>query len=330
MSWLTFQFKPFRSQGMRQKSYPAILRLCAFAVIASLLPGCQPEETGFADLPDFDGQRAYAEVEALVQYSPRDAGTSEGWKAAKHIFQRLETFGVKADMDTFVDMTPEGEKTMINVIGMIPGKTEEWIILGSHFDTMPGIDDFQGANDSGSSTGVLLELARILSESGLVPDIGIMFAFFDGEEGIAGYIPGDGLHGSRHMAKQLLESGEHKKIRAMILLDMVGDKDLKFTIPYNSSRDLVKETLTAAHELGLRDHFSLSRSMITDDHVPFLEIGIPAIDLIDFKYGSEPGLNDHWHTEADHLQNISAESLEITGKVTLQILKQITLMQNTE
>ena len=309
------------TKAQRTRSVLA-LGLCAF-----LFPmvGCLKEQA--KELPEFDGQRAFAEVEALVQYSPRDAGTSEGWKAAKHIFQRLKTFGVEADMDTFTDMTPNGEKTMINVVGTIPGKTKEWIILGSHFDTMPGIEGFQGANDSGSSTGVLLELARLISESKIVPEIGIIFAFFDGEEGIAGYIPGDGLHGSRYMARKLEETGDHKKVRAMILLDMVGDKDLKFTIPYNSSRDLVQETLNAAYVVGVREHFTLSRVVITDDHVPFLEIGIPAIDLIDFKFGSEPGLNDHWHTEADNLQNISADSLEITGNVMLQILKQIALAQ---
>ncbi len=259
----------------------------------------------------------------MVQFSPRDAGTSSGWKAADHIFQRLERFGVSAKIDTFTDMTPDGEKTLRNVIGRIPGKTDQWVILGSHFDTMPEIPNFQGANDSGSSTGVLLELARILSNSKNVPDIGIIFAFFDGEEGIAGYIPGDGLHGSRHMALQLLQTGAHKNIKAMILLDMVGDKDLNFTIPYNSSKVLVQELLDAAHATGNRSYFSLSRSIITDDHVPFLEIGIPAIDLIDFRYGSESGLNDHWHTESDSLKNISAASLEITGNTTLQLLTQL-------
>ena len=291
-----------------------------------ILTGCKEKAPG--NLPQFDGERAFEEVEALVKFSPRDAGTPEGWKAAKHIHQRMESFGVETDLDTFTDMTPEGEKTFINVVGTIPGKTKEWIILGSHFDTMPGIENFQGANDSGSSTGVLLELARMLADS--QPERGIIFAFFDGEEGIAGYIPGDGLHGSRHMAKQLVATGDHQKIRAMILLDMVGDKDLQFTIPYNSSRELVQEVLNAAYATGHRDRFTLTRSIITDDHVPFLQIGIPAIDLIDFKFGSEPGLNDHWHTKADNLQNISIRSLEITGEITLQILSQIAFKGNGE
>jgi Zn-dependent M28 family amino/carboxypeptidase len=281
-------------------------------------------------LAAFDGQRAYEEVEALVQFSPRDAGTPNGWKAANHIADRLKKLDISTEIDTFVDMTPDGEKTMRNVIGRIPGKTDQWVILGSHFDTMPGIEDFQGANDSGSSTGVLLELARIMSASGIVPDVGLVFAFFDGEEGIAGYIPGDGLHGSRRMASSLVRTGEHKAVKAMILLDMVGDKDLNFTIPYNSSRVLVQDLLEAAHTAGHREYFSLSRSIITDDHVPFLEIGIPAIDIIDFRYGSEPGLNDHWHTDSDHLENISAESLQITGETTLQLLKKLVLEINTD
>ena len=309
---------------------PAFRNFASAGLCVFLFPmlGCQPEPIG--ELPEFDGQRAFAEVEALLQFTPRDAGTPNGWKAAEHIADRLKNFGVSTEIDTFTDMTPDGEKTMRNVIGRIPGKTDQWIIVGSHFDTMPGIEGFQGANDSGSSTGVLLELARIIQASGIVPDIGIVFAFFDGEEGIAGYIPGDGLHGSRRMASSLALTGEHKDITAMILLDMVGDKDLNFTIPYNSSRILVQQLLDAAHATGHREFFSLSRSVITDDHVPFLEIGIPAIDLIDFRYGSEPGLNDHWHTESDNLENISAASLQITGETTLQLLKQLIIHENTE
>ena len=300
----------------------ALLLACLFSLF-----GCQQEITP----QPFNGERAFAEVAALVEFSPRDAGTPEGWKAAEHIFQRLESFGVEAEIDTFVDMTPDGEKTMRNVIGRIPGKTDRWIILGSHFDTMPGIDNFQGANDSGSSTGVLLEIARMLAVSKQVPEVGLIFAFFDGEEGIAGYVQGDGLHGSRRMAGSLVRSGEARKIDAMVLLDMVGDRDQHFTIPSNSSRGLVKEVLDAAHASGHRDRFSLSHgSVITDDHVPFLKIGIPAIDIIDFRFGSEPGLNDYWHTEADSLENISAESLQTIGEITIQLLKQLAFLSNTD
>lgn len=305
-----------------RRIHPVLLSVCAL-----LMLGCQQEEE--VVIPSFDGERAFSEVVALVEFSPRDAGTPNGRKAAEHIYHRLESFGVLAKIDAFVDQTPEGEKTFHNVIGRIPGKTDQWIILGSHFDTMPGIDNFQGANDSGSSTGVLLETARMLA--GQTPDIGVIFAFFDGEEGIAGYGPDDGLHGSRYLAGRFVKSGEVAKIKAMVLLDMVGDKDLHFTIPYNSSRSLVKEVLDAAHATGNRDRFSLSRgSIITDDHVPFLNAGIPAIDIIDFRYGSKPGLNDFWHTADDNLENIAESSLQITGEIILELLQTLSFYKNSE
>ena len=315
---------------IKHPANPVILsKTVLLLTISFSLVGCQPEES--TELPPFDGERAFAEVAALVEFSPRDAGTPEGRKAANHILERLESFGIDAKIDTFTDMTPDGEKTMHNVIGKIPGQSGLWIILGSHFDTMPGIENFQGANDSGSSTGILLELARQLPETGIVPEVGILFAFFDGEEGIAHYIPGDGLHGSRHMAEALVESGEAGKIQAMVLLDMVGDRDLHFTLPANSSPELVKQVLDAAHATGHRSRFSLARGMaITDDHVPFLEAGIPAIDIIDFRFGSAPDLNDYWHTSADDLDHISAESLEAVGEIVLQLLKQMAFSENTK
>jgi Zn-dependent M28 family amino/carboxypeptidase len=305
-----------------------ILR-CLLSAVLVLLTSCRPEEE--EEMAAFDGQRAYAEVESLVAISPRDAGTPGALEAAAHIRSRLEAFGVQARMDTFTDMTPNGEKTFHNVIGEIRGNSDRWVILGSHFDTMPGIENFQGANDSGSSTGVLLELARMLATRGAVPQTGIQFAFFDGEEGVAHYIPGDGLHGSRWHAAQLKASGAAERIDAMILLDMVGDRDLHFTIPANSSASLVKEVLNAARDCGYRDRFSLDRtSVITDDHVPFLRIGIPAIDLIDFKYGSAPGLNDYWHTADDNLDHISAESLRITGEIVARLLDTKLFGANTD
>lgn len=302
---------------IRRRASTRILRALGALVVIAALSGCKPEEAE-TTLSPFVGGRAFNEVTALVRFTPRDAGTPGARNAAEHILQRLENFGVQAKIDTFKDQTPVGEKTFHNVVGRIPGKTDRWIILGSHFDTMPGIENFQGANDSGSSTGVLLELARKLS--GQEFELGIIFAFFDGEEGIAHYRPGDGLHGSRHMATQLEDSGEVNKIDSMILLDMVGDPDLNFTLPYNTSSELAQDFLAVAQKTGQRSRISLSKSNIIDDHVPFLKIGIPAIDLIDFKFGSEPGLNNYWHTSDDNLEHISAESLQITGNLVQELL----------
>ena len=267
----------------------------------------------------FSGERAFEEVKQIVAYSPRDAGTDGGHKAAAHIASRLEMLGLSVKLDHFTDTTPEGLKNMINVLGFLPGTSGDWIILGSHFDTMPGIDHFQGANDSGSSSGVLIELARILRDKEL--HHGLIFAFFDGEEGIANYIPGDGLHGSRHFANQLKEQGELDHYHAMILLDMIGDKNLTFTVPANSDPKLLKLLIAAAERLNVRNKIQLHRhTTIIDDHVPFMDIGIPAIDLIDFNFGSHEYANDYWHTKEDSMDKISPGSLKISGEIVLEML----------
>ena len=282
---------------------------------------CQEEKSNTLR---FSGERAFEEVQQIVAYMPRDAGTPGGQKAANHIAARLETIGLRVTMDYFTDTTPEGLKNMVTVLWFLPGSSGHWIILGSHFDTMPGIDNFQGANDSGSSTGVLIELARILRDQEL--HHGLIFAFFDGEEGIANYIPGDGLHGSRHFANQIKNEGELERYLAMILLDMIGDRNLTFTVPANSDAMLLDLLLKAADRLNVRNKIQLHRhTTIIDDHVPFLEIGIPAIDLIDFKFGSHDHANDYWHTDEDSMDKISPESLKISGQITLEMLDELGL-----
>jgi Zn-dependent M28 family amino/carboxypeptidase len=283
------------------------------------LSACQQDTV---ELPAFDGDKAFQEVERLVAFSPRDAGTPGGHAAANHIANRLIEMGLAVEIDPFSDSTPEGTKEMMNVLAYLPGSSGDSIILGSHFDTMPGIPNFQGANDSGSSTGVLIELARVLKNQSLRH--GIIFAFFDGEEGIANFIPGDGLHGSRHYAARLLKEGQLERYRAMILLDMIGDRNLTYTVPANSDPKLLKSLIKAARKLNVREKIILRpHTIITDDHVPFLDINIPAIDLIDFYFGSQENLNDYWHTEKDSLDNISAESLKISGDLTLEMLRDL-------
>lgn len=283
------------------------------------LSACQQETV---NLPAFDGEKAFQEVERLVAFSPRDAGTPGGHAAAQHIADRLEQIGLLVEIDAFTDSTPEGLKDMMNVLAYLPGRSGDSIILGSHFDTMPGIPNFQGANDSGSSTGVLIELARVLKNQPL--NHGIIFAFFDGEEGIANFIPGDGLHGSRHYATRLQKEGQLERYRAMILLDMIGDKNLTYTVPANSDPKLLKSLIKASRKLDVREKIVLRpHTIITDDHVPFLNINIPAIDLIDFYFGSQDKLNDYWHTEQDSLDKISTDSLKISGDITLEMLRDL-------
>lgn len=283
-----------------------------------LLAGCSKPGS-----PGFSGDNAFTETEALVEIRPRDAGTEGAQRAAVHLKEKLSEFGLKTGIDTFSEETPSGGLVFHNVLGRLPGKTKRLIVIGSHFDTKSGISpDFQGANDSGSSSGALLELARVLSEKGPM-ETEFLIAFFDGEECREQYGPNDGLHGSRRLAQQLVESDDARHVEAVIILDMIGDKDLNVTVPRNSSRELIKELFSAAHQQGVRPVFSLGKGAILDDHIPFLQAGMPAIDLIDFQYGSAPGLNDYWHTVEDSMDKLSEESLQVIGNAVLQMIENL-------
>ena len=292
--------------------------------IAVVLMGCSkpaPPVSGPAQFePEkFDGQRALAEAQAMVDLGPRDAGTEGAEKAALAIAERLKAHGVEARLETFTNATPLGPKPFRNVVGEVSGDGSGVIILGSHFDTKSGIPNFQGANDSASSCGALLELARVVADS---PRVGatVRFVFFDGEECMVSYMPNDGFQGSRFHVDQLQREGQVSNVLAFILLDMIGDKDLTVTLPRNSSSSLLNAVLQAAHAEDARGNFSLLPNDVGDDHVAFLAAGIPAVDLIDFAFGSAPGLNDYWHTPDDTMDKISAESLQIIGRVTLRVV----------
>ncbi len=290
------------------------------------LTGCQPTpEAPPSPTPDLDpslvsGERAFAQVRQLVAITPRHSGSEGAARAAEHLRQSLAPFTATCHIDAFENETPQGPLTFRNVIGLLPGAGSNLVILASHYDTKSGIaDNFQGANDSGSSSGLLLELARILHAQQPLP-FSIMLAFFDGEECMKAYGENDGLHGSKRLVEQLQERGQLPDVKAMILLDMIGDRDLTVTIPRNVDRQLVAMAFDAARAAGIRNKFSLPRVSIVDDHVPFVEAGIPAIDLIDFQHGSSPGLNDYWHTEQDTLEHISPDSLQSMGQVVIHIL----------
>jgi glutaminyl-peptide cyclotransferase len=234
--------------------------------------------------------------------------------------------GIAASLDEFEEETPAGKIVFRNVIGSLPGRDTNdrpvvsWIVLAAHYDTKSGIaQDFEGANDSGSGVGMLLELARVIKNSADLP-ANFVFAFLDGEECVNHYDENDGLHGSRHLAGQLVKDGRSRKARAVIILDMVGDRDLNITIPRNSVFSLVSALFGAAEAEGTRAQFSLSSGPILDDHEPFISAGMPAIDIIDFEYGSRPGWNDYWHTPQDTLDKLSVSSLETVGRTTLRFL----------
>lgn len=302
----------FKNNGFT-RSVPAVLLAAGFLVVS----GCGEKQSAV-----FDGQKAFAETDALVKIGLRDAGSGGARRAADHLESRLTALGFKTTVDTFREETPNGPMFFNNVLGRLPGKNaERLIIIGSHFDTKRGVSsDFQGANDSGSGTGVLLELARVLAERASF-DTDILVAFFDGEKCRGEYGPTDGLHGSRHLAQQMYDAGGVAHVEAVVILNMVGDQNLNITIPRNSSRSLVKNLFDAADELGFRPSFGLAQKSIVDDHIPFFLAGMPVINVIDFEYGSRPGLNDYWQTRDDTMDKLSAKSMEQIGQTVVRMIE---------
>ena len=314
--------KPRPSSSSRGVHAAAALLLCL------LLSGCgqtdtapvKPEPLTFTAA---QATSAMSRVTAFVtDCTPRDAGTPGAEKAAVWLRDALTADGIDATIDRFTEPTPHGAREFRNVIGELPGTGDEWIVLLSHFDTKCGIaPHFQGANDSGSSTGLLLELAAALRTGGSCARPPILFGFMDGEECMLGYSDRDGFHGSKHFARKLKREG--RKIKAVILMDMIGDRDLKITIPRNGTAALRLLALEAAEAVGHRDKIGLIDGAILDDHQAFLDLGYPAIDLIDFQYGSRPGLNDYWHTPQDTLDKLSTDSLLVTGRIVTEMLNRL-------
>ena len=281
------------------------------------LAGCSMKTTAPAiRVEDFNSERAFRDVQQLVAIGPRVSGTPALTNAANYIASQLKAAGLEVEDQEFTAPTPVGPVRFHNIVGKTRtgnGGAGKVIILGSHFDTKFFPDfKFVGANDGGSSTGLLLEMARVLAKQ---PDV--WFVFFDGEEAREEYGPEDGLTGSRFFVEQLKADNRTKWIKAMVLFDMIGDRDLNITIPSDSTPGLVQQTFDAARAVGHRDAFAYRPRDTLDDHVPFLQAGIPAVDIIDFDYGPDNGF---WHTDKDTLDKISPRSLEMVGRTGLKLV----------
>lgn len=265
-----------------------------------------------------DADIAYDTASELVKkHTPRDSGTLSSRRAADFIYDRLKASGAKAELDFFKADTPAGERYFVNVESAFVSNTNnEWIVFVSHFDTKKGVA-CPGANDGASTTGLLIALAGKLVKQN--PEkTNILLLWTDGEECFNDYAENDGLWGSRHAAKKLKDSGV--KVRAVVCFDMLGDKDLKITIPENSHQGFREGVLKIAKRKNLADKIVAVDDIVIDDHVPFLEAGFKAVDLIDFDYGSRPGLNDYWHTSKDTIDKISRESLLLAGEIATWLI----------
>ena len=265
----------------------------------------------------FSGDKALAHVQRLVDLGPRTPQSEAIEKSRAYIKQELNSSGWRVTEQPFTDETPRGQVRFVNLIARFGtiGKTTDLFLLCSHYDTKV-FDTFRfvGANDGGSSTGLLLELARVLAQQPRLAEK-IELVFFDGEEAFENFSNTDGIYGSRHFAHELRQDGSAKSFRGGILFDMVGDRSLDITFPPNSPIKITRDIFASADALKLRNYFTYFDQDVTDDHSPLNAVGIPVVDVIDFHYPP-------WHTADDTMDKISAQSLQIVGSVAAYYLSE--------
>jgi glutaminyl-peptide cyclotransferase len=282
-----------------------------------------PLAAGPAELwKEFSGPKAFEEVRQQVAIGARPSGSPALEKARTLIEGSLKKSGWQVERQTFTDETPRGPIIFVNLVARFippglpaaPTHTQRAIVC-SHYDTKRfSTINFVGASDGASSTGALLELARVLA---LAPALAVQveLVFFDGEEAIVQYSEKDGLYGSRHYASELRGSGRAGQFKLGILWDMIGDKDFGITLSPDSPQELARDILAAADALKVREKFTYYDRNIYDDHVPLNTIAkIPTIDLIDFDYL-------YWHTADDTLERLGPDGLQHTGAITLYHLR---------
>ena len=271
----------------------------------------------------FNGTRALADVRKLVAIGPRVAGTPGAAKARDYITEQLKAAGLAVQEQAFDASTPRGSVHMINLLAVIPGIPPaeapsqvpvQRIIVAGHYDTKLFKEfTFVGANDGGSSAALLIELARALKPRTLPMDVELLF--LDGEEAVGEWQDSDHTYGSRYYVQAAKKAGALKTIGALVLVDMIGDKDLRIMKEANSTPWLTEAVWSAASRLGRRE-FVGETTTIEDDHLEFLEAGVPAVDIIDLDYPA-------WHRAGDTLDKLSATSLQSVGDVVVAALGDI-------
>ncbi len=287
--------------------------LLQFLTLAVLLATARADT-----LPQFDGARALAYTRQYVNTTgPRWIGSPGHAKA--EAFLKAQFRHDQLEEDTFTTTTPAGPMTMHNFIVKFPGKKDGIIILATHYETNYPLRNihYVGANDGGSTTGLLIEMANYLR--GHTRDgYSVWLVFTDGEEAVKNWSDSDSVYGSKHLAAKWAADGTLKRIKAFILADMLGDKDLDVQRDLNSTPWLEDLVDKAAREYGWQSFFFQRSTYDEDDHIPFVHRGVPCADLIDLDYGYN---NAYWHTAEDTLDKISAQSLTIVGDTILETIR---------
>jgi len=297
-----------------------IISVAAVVLACACVSAQTPASDQTGEPPKFDGKRAFEHIERLVAIGPRSAGSEGIQKTRDYIKQQLTAIGLTPVEQPFEAETPIGPVKMVNISARIPWGSSDAtfrVIFAGHYDTKLSKDfTFVGANDGGSSTAFLLELARVLKGRKNLEPIEILF--LDGEEAFGEWESGN-TWGSRHYVEQAQKAGEvaSHDLRALILVDMIGDKNLTIKREAQSTPWLTDIIWSAARQLQ-RPEFVAVETPISDDHLPFLQAGIPAVDLIDLEYPDAS--NAYWHTAEDTIDKVSAESLQAVGDVLLAAL----------
>ncbi len=266
--------------------------------------------------PQFDGGRAYEDLRQLVAIGPRPSGSPAIQQTRDYIKKQVTAAGLEVVEQHFDASTPVGPIHMVNLRATLPGRAQDRgrIVIGGHYDTKLVREfEFVGASDGGSSAAFLLELARALK--GRTNPLPIELLFLDGEEAVVEWRGTDHTYGSRHYVQDAKGAGTVKDIRAFILVDMIGDRDLTIRREQNSTRWLADAIWDAAATLK-RTEFMEETTPILDDHMEFLAAGIPSVDIIDLEYSA-------WHQPEDRLDRVAAGSLQAVGDVLIAALPAI-------
>jgi Zn-dependent M28 family amino/carboxypeptidase len=270
--------------------------------------------------PAFDAARAMQYTKEIVAFGPRPLASVNHKKVEDYIASRLK--GDEVENDAFTANTPEGKFPVHNIVAKFPGTREGIVVVASHYDTNYPLRNtgYVGANDGASSSALLLELANQLRGKKL-EGYGVWLVWDDAEEAMKPEtempFDNDSLYGIAHLAQKWQDDGTIGKIKAFLLADMIGDSDLNIDRDLNSTPWLEQAVYQAASRLGYQSHFFARTNQVTDDHIPFLQKGVPCADLIDFDYGYN---NVFWHTPQDTVDKLSPESLKIVGTTILETI----------
>lgn len=265
-----------------------------------------------------DSARAMQYTKEIVAFGPRWDGSKALDQVRAYIKGKLK--GDQVEEDAFVAETSAGKMPMRNIIAKFPGSKDCIIVLASHYETNYWLRDtsFVGANDGAATSALLLAIGDQLRGKKL-EGCGIWLAFFDGEESIRkDWQTSDALWGSRHLAQKWHDDGTSKKVKALLLADMIGDADLDIQRDTNSTPWLEDLVLQAATRLGYQSYFFAVTTAIEDDHLPFVRAGMPVADIIDINYGYNGSLQ---HTTEDTLDKLNPKSLQIAGDVILETIR---------